>query len=221
MKLNRWQIAGLVATGVVVVAGKQWFRTASVEELRWLLAPTARCTSVLVGAPFVHETGLGYANRSLDFVIAPVCAGLHFMLAAVLALMLGWLPRLHSWAAVAKRLAGAVVTAYVATVIVNTLRITLSIELHAVGELHRLLGIAVYLGGLCALYAMVTRRSVITPLGAYLTITLALPVLHGAATRSSFSVHAMWVLALCIVVAATAWFLNNRSAPRVATEGKP
>ncbi|MFT3698253.1 MAG: exosortase K [Kofleriaceae bacterium] len=224
MKLNWYQVGALAATGVMVVAGKQWFRTASVEELGWLLAPTAKCTGVLVRAPFVHETGIGYANHALDFVIAPVCAGLNFLLAAVLALMLGWLPGLQSWTATAKRLASAVALAYVATIIVNTLRITLSIELHAVGELHRLLGIAVYLGGLCAVYAIATKRNVLPAIGAYLAITLALPLIHGAATRTSFSIHAVCVLAICIVVAAIAWIANNRNAqgvPPNPLEGKP
>jgi hypothetical protein len=42
------------------------------------------------------------------------------------------------------------------------------------------------------------------PIAAYLAITLALPVLHGAARRADFVAHALWVLAGCglVVIAA-------------------
>jgi hypothetical protein len=38
------------------------------------------------------------------------------------------------------------------------------------------------------------------PLGAYVVITLVLPIAHGAATRSDFAHHAMWVLGSCVAV---------------------
>ena len=42
------------------------------------------------------------------------------------------------------------------------------------------------------------------PIAAYLVITLALPLLHGAARRADFIGHSLWVLAGCgLVVAAT------------------
>jgi exosortase K len=154
---NRPRLAGIALAVAVVVVGKHYFRAASAEDLRWLLAPTARCVSVLTGAHFVHEAGLGWVDRDIGFVIAPVCAGLHFMLAAILALAIGWSSGMRSWGAMAKRLAVAVAVAYAATIIVNTLRIAIAIELHAHdlggGELHRMEGVIVYLGGLCALYA--------------------------------------------------------------------
>ena len=57
------------------------------------------------------------------------------------------------------RLAGAAALAYVATLVVNTTRIAIAIDMHTMdfanrGELHRLEGTIVYLGGLCALYAL-------------------------------------------------------------------
>ena len=38
------------------------------------------------------------------------------------------------------------------------------------------------------------------PLGAYVVITLLLPIANGAATRSDFALHAMWVLGSCVAV---------------------
>jgi exosortase/archaeosortase family protein len=71
-----------------------------------------------------------------------------------------------------KRLAGAAALAYVATLVVNTIRIAIAIAMHRGtidlggydrGDAHRIEGIVIYLGGLCALYALAratsTRRS--------------------------------------------------------------
>ncbi len=43
-------------------------------------------------------------------------------------------------------------------------------------------------------------RWLTVPLGAYVVITLLLPIANGAATRSDFAHHAMWVLGSCIAV---------------------
>jgi exosortase K len=155
------KVAGIAIAIAIVVAGKHYFREASAEQLRWLLAPTARCVSVLTGSHFVHETGMGWVDRDISFVIAPVCAGLHFMLAAILALAVGWSAGMRTWGVMVKRVVVAVGVAYAATIVVNTLRIAIAIELHAHelggGELHRMEGVIVYLGGLCALYAAATH----------------------------------------------------------------
>ncbi|HET9987949.1 MAG TPA: exosortase K [Kofleriaceae bacterium] len=156
--MKKPQVFGLVLAMAIVVAGKQYFREASADDLRWLLAPTAKCVSVLTGTHFVRESGAGYVDRSVSFEIAPVCSGLQFMLAAILALSIGWLSGMQSWKAAAKRVAVAVCVAYVATIVVNTLRIAIALRMHAHdlsgSELHRLEGVIVYLGGLCALFAM-------------------------------------------------------------------
>jgi exosortase K len=152
------QVAGFVLAVALVVAGKQYFREASAADLGWLLAPTAKCVSVLTGTHFVAEAGVGYIDRAVSFEIAPVCSGLQFLLAAILALAIGWLPGMVTWRAMAKRLAVAVGAAFVATIVVNTLRIAIAIRMHthdlSGSELHRMEGVIVYLGGLCALYAL-------------------------------------------------------------------
>lgn len=159
MKKAQW--FGLALAAAIVVAGKQYFRAASADDLHWLLAPTARCVSVLTGTHFVREAGVGYLDRGVTFEIAPVCSGLQFMLAAILALSIGWLSGMQSWRGAVKRVAVAVAAAYVATIVVNTLRIAIALRMHAhdlSGKgLHRLEGVVVYLGGLCALYALARR----------------------------------------------------------------
>jgi exosortase K len=204
------QLVALAVTLAVVVVGKQYFRSATADELRWLLAPTATCTSVLTGTHFAFVAGAGYADRDVHFLIAPVCAGLHFLLAAMIVLVLAWLGRIDRWRALAARVGLAVVAAYAATIAFNTLRIALSLELHATGALHEALGIGVYFAGLCALYATARRldanrvpgaRWIAIPVGVYLAITLGLPLVHGAAARADFAGHALWVLGGCLAVA--------------------
>jgi exosortase K len=153
VKLTRIQVLAVVVALAAVVAGKHYYRNAGADELRWLLAPTAKMVNALSSTHFVHAPGVGYIDRDVAFEIAPVCAGLHFLLAGFLALVIGWLGGMRTLGGAAKRLALAVVVAYAATLVVNTIRIAIAIRMHAGGELHRVEGVVVYLVGLCALYA--------------------------------------------------------------------
>ena len=47
-------------------------------------------------------------------------------------------------------------------------------------------------------------RWMLVPISAYLVITLALPLAHGAAFRGGFVHHATWVLAGCVLIAGAA-----------------
>jgi exosortase K len=168
LRTHRWQIAALVVALAVVVAGKQYYRQASAGELRWILAPTARLVGAVSGGDFVYEAGAGWIDRDISFLIAPACAGLHFALAAFLALALGVGSAIRTARGAAVRLATCAALAYAATLVVNTARIAIAIAMHRGtidtggldrGELHRIEGIVVYLGGLCALYALARALS--------------------------------------------------------------
>jgi exosortase K len=163
LRAHGWQIAAVLVALAVIIAGKHYYRHASAGELGWILAPTAWLAGVVSGGDFVYEAGAGWIDRDLLFLIAPPCAGLHFALAAFLALALGALPAMRGPRAAAGWLLAAAALAYTATLIVNTTRIAIAIAMHREtidfcgldrGELHRIEGIAVYLGGLCALYAL-------------------------------------------------------------------
>jgi exosortase K len=157
------QVAALVATAIVVVVGKEYYRAATAADLRWILAPTAHVVTWLGCGHFTFDAAQGYIDRDLGFAIAPACAGLHFALAAFVALTIGWLSQIHEARSLVKTLAAAAALAYVATLVVNTLRIVIAIRMHRMDlvdreELHRLEGIVIYLGGLCALYALARRQ---------------------------------------------------------------
>jgi len=207
--VKRWQLIGVVATLATVVAGKQFYRDASAADLRVLLAPSAQLVSWITGGNFVYEAGAGWVDPKQMFIIAPACAGMNFALAAFLALSLGSLPAMLTARTTALRLGIAAALAYVATIVVNTLRIAISVELRPSPEVHRIEGIVVYLGGLLAVYALaigIERRRVswlAVPLAAYVVITLLLPALNGAALHPAFWAHAAIVLCACGVAAIT------------------
>jgi exosortase K len=209
---HRWRIAAVVAALTVVVAGKEFYRAATANDLRFVLAPTAQLVSWITGHDFAYEAGQGWINTDVMFVIAPVCAGVNFALAAFLALTLGGLAGMTSWQTTLKRLALAALLAYAGTLVVNTIRISIAVELHR-PDTHRAQGIAVYLAGLCALYAIARAIEgrklrgagwLAIPLCAYILITLVMPLANGAAQRDDFLTHATAVLVACFAVVAVA-----------------
>ena len=158
---RRWQLAAAVATLLLVWLVKRFYSHATAEELAPILGPTAQMVSWVSGGSYLYERGAGWVSYEHAFIIAPACAGVNFALAALLVLMGGAMPRIHSGAALLRRLVAAVLAAYFTTLVVNTTRIVIAIALHHgalqvatldAGELHRAEGIAVYLAGLCALH---------------------------------------------------------------------
>jgi exosortase K len=158
VRLRASQLAALAAAAGIVIAGKQFYRGASPDQLQWLLLPIAKLVGLVTGARFAYAPDLGWVSRDARFVIAPACAGLNFALAAFLALALAWLPGMRGARATAGRLVAALGLAYAATLVVDTLRIALALETRADGDAHQALGVAIYLGALCALYAAVRGR---------------------------------------------------------------
>ncbi len=212
----KFRIASFVLVATVIIVGKEYYRDATAADLRWILAPTAYLVSLFTGGHFIYETGAGYADNALKFVIAPPCAGLNFAMAAFAAVMLA--ATINDWRTFAKRVGLAVGLAYVATIIINTIRISIAVAMHRgtldVGiadraEAHRLEGIVIYLGGLLLLYALSKGKHIAVPIAAYLVITLGLPLANGAAGRGDFVMHAVWVLAACAVVLAIAFAIQR------------
>lgn len=246
MKVNRPQLAGIAIAVAVVIFGKHYYRNASADEIAWLLAPTAHLVSAATGADFVREAGAGWIDRDIMFLIAPVCAGCQFLFAGFFVTAIAWLGQMRTWPAMAQRLAIAAACAYLATLAVNAIRISIAVWMHAArvssGDWHRLEGIAVYLGGLCALYALATstrraptpvrsidrasRRAapwramysryqwLAVPMAIYVAMTLVLPALNGAWVRPGFARHAAVIGLSCGVVAGFA--LAHGAAGRLA-----
>jgi exosortase K len=220
LREHRWRIVGVAVVLAIVIAGKQYYRDATADDLRWILAPTAQLVSWTSGGDFVYEAGPGWVDPQLRFIIAPPCAGVNFALAAFLALALGGVMGMTSLRSMLGRLGLALGLAYLATLVVNTIRITIAIAMHRgnleLGGLdraqaHQVEGVVVYLAGLIGLYALaraITEKKMravhwlAVPLAAYVVITLVLPAANGAASRPDFVRHAALVLGGCAVAIA-------------------
>lgn len=145
---------------------KRHYAMANVDALAWILKPVASLSALLSGAEFEWEPGSGYLSRERLFLIAKLCAGLNFMLAALG--MVGFLlsERALSWRVSARLAALSWAVAYAATVMVNAIRIAVALllvrhpfltDFWTAARVHRAEGIVVYFGMLMALHFLVER----------------------------------------------------------------
>jgi len=147
---------------------KRYYADAPVDDLQWILGPTARLAAALTGARFDREPGEGYLSHEHVFLISKACAGINFMIAAfgMVACMSVSRRRVRSCLAGAGVLLVSVLASYAAAVLVNAVRITVAMWLAAhpvriqwmtAVQLHRFEGIVFYFGGLVLLYELVAR----------------------------------------------------------------
>lgn len=215
---------------------KHHYSHASAEDLRWILAPTTWLTSLFVSGEFSFQTGQGYLSREQSVLISPACAGVNFLIVAILSLVLGFSGRFPDLRQRARWLATSVGLAYLTTLLVNALRIGLSIAVaHLAARLtgltfqsvHRLLGTFIYLAGLVTLCLTVQlwlssralhpagqvrrTRAPLLALGCYVAITLLVPLLGGAAHNPEFWSHAAPVSVLVGVSAALLFAARGRT----------
>ena len=152
-----------LARFLVVLAGaaglKIHYSISGPDGLRWILAPTAFCVDLVTGSGFEYERHAGYLSDDRTFLIAASCAGVNFMIAALLVLTLPRLlsERQNSWPSIAYSFA----TAYLATIAANTVRISAAIQHQwssadaawlAGDDFHRIEGIFIYFGFLLVLF---------------------------------------------------------------------
>lgn len=149
----------------VLIGLKYYYSKAGSDELRWILAPIAWWVRILGGVPFAYEPQSGYVNHSLRFIIAPSCSGVSFMIIVFATLLYSFVHRMRTirkgfcWTAL------SMAVSYFFTILVNGLRIVVSIylplwlqRLH-IGyrwltpeRLHTTIGIVIYFTSLCVLY---------------------------------------------------------------------
>jgi len=159
---------GLVVVGAALIAWglKRHYADARVEELWWILTPTARLTGVMTGTAFEWQAGEGYLSRERLFLIEKSCAGVNFFIAAFGMLTFALLHRIGSWSSPMRVLGASLAAGYAAAVTVNAVRISIGMWLAAhpvapwaisAADVHRIEGIIVYFGGLALLYDLAQR----------------------------------------------------------------
>jgi exosortase K len=210
-KLCVLALVALIAWGL-----KRHYADSRVDDLWWILSPTAQAVHLMTGTAFAVVPGEGYFSRERLFLIEKSCAGINFMIAAFAMVAFTLLHRIRSAGAGAGVLGVSLLASYAAAVIVNTVRISIAMWLAAhpvtfstltAADVHRFEGILVYFGGLVLLYEVVRRvngggfRHLALPLACYYAITLAVPLANGAAQAGdAFLMHALVVLLVPLVL---------------------
>jgi exosortase K len=226
------RLAQVVVVLLVALGLKQYYSTASANQLRWILAPTTMLVSLVSGESFQFESYAGYITSDHTFVVAAACAGVNFLITAFLMLSLGklWVKRSAEAAGTAKVakvswrfIPTAALVAYLATLVANTVRITIALQLQRTspqigglsrGELHRFEGIFVYFGFLLLLFAMSERGRTnkpsrllslsVFPLLIYYVTTLGIPLANSAYRQrlvdGDFQEHFVFVLLTPVIL---------------------
>ncbi|MCM1124057.1 MAG: exosortase K [Eubacterium sp.] len=216
-----------IAIAVIVLVMNYFCRTSDSDALTWILTPTTRWVSVLSGISFEYLPHQGYVNHFHQFLIAAPCAGSRFLLLTFLMLVFSFpvldLCKKYLW------FGFSMVFAYVSTIFVNGIRITVSIYLPVILEkngflngwlthdrLHTLIGTVSYFTFLCVIYWMASvirsyvfdqmaRKAgwkVIVPAFWYLLIVLALPFAKRLYHNEwdGFGQYAAVVVGVCVSV---------------------
>lgn len=203
-------------TGFFALLGMKYlYSQATVNHFTWILAPTVWWVQTLSGIPFHFVPYEGYINHTHQFVIALSCSGVQFMLITTATLLFPFVRQMDTKC---KKFFWTALTfpcSYILTILVNTIRILLSIYLPVIMEryiaparLHTLIGIFVYFTSLCIIYhlaGLVTRRpfrKFLPPVFFYLALVLGVPILNGALEngKSQFLKYAVLVLSVCLTI---------------------
>ncbi len=197
-----------IAQWIVVLAGaftlKMYYSAASADQLRWILAPTTVLVELVSGASFEFESYAGYMSRDRSFLIAGSCAGVNFLITAFLMLSLRRLVRDRSQNIGWGFIPTAAVIAFLTTLIANTARISIAMQLQkmpaeigwlSAEQLHRFEGIFVYFGFLLLLFVVSEKigsektsglfRQSFIPLIVYYATMIGIPLANGAYRQGS------------------------------------
>jgi exosortase K len=228
--------AQLALVGLCALALKSYYSTATADDLLWMLRPTTALVELLSGQRFEFESYAGYMSSDRRFVIAVPCAGVNFLITAFLMVALRRLWRERFKAISWRFIPLAALLAYVATLIANTTRIWLALEMRARAlavsgltgnQMHRLEGIVVYFTFLLLLFVLLEHfeaakpvkfaRVLLFPLSIYYAMALGVPFLNGSFHRGSgFWEHSVYVLIVPLLLVVP-WWCYERTKNMVDT----
>lgn len=228
--MNRKRTINKIAIGsaalLTAFALKYHYSTATVNDLRWVLAPTAYLVETVTGIGFRFESYSGYLCDDRTFLIAASCSGVNFLIIAFLMLVA---VRLLRPEAKLPTLPIAFAGAYATTILANTTRIVIALQTVGVDtgiswfgpdDLHRVEGIVVYFGFLILLFFLSEAfgeqhecgeivRMLPIPLAIYYICTLGIPIVTGAYERASFRTHSLFVILIPLMIAEPVAFLGH------------
>lgn len=158
-------------TALVILVGiKFFYATADSDRLLWILAPTAWWIEILSGITFEYVSPIGFINHSLQFIFAPSCSGVRFMVICSAMLIFSFLHRRKSDWGRFWWLAGSLAFSYLLTILINGFRVVVSIRLPlfllksgisqtlnpwlSPEKLHTMMGTIIYFTSLLAIYSL-------------------------------------------------------------------
>jgi exosortase K len=247
LKVNSKRTAQLVVVVLCAVLVKLYYSTASVNQLRWILAPTTALVEAVSGSRFEFESYAGYMSSDRSFIIAASCAGVNFLITAFLMLSLKKLWRDRSQDTGWRFIPCAALCAYLATLVANTVRISTALMLRGTAremgwlspnQLHRFEGVFIYFGFLLLLFMVSEKmglenasssetdggglfRRAFCPLLIYYATTLGLPLANGAYHQGAdFWEHSLFVLLTpLLLILPLATFRLYRKATKLRQRG--
>lgn len=167
MRKNGWIY---VTAACAAFAVKCFYNTADSDALAWILTPVSWWVQILSGISFEYVPHVGYVSRAYRFIIAPSCSGVRFLLLVFLMLVFSFTHRIDTRGRKALWSAFCAGFSYIATVLVNGIRITVSIYLPlflaehnrmagwlTAQRLHTMIGTAVYFSFVFVLYFQAER----------------------------------------------------------------
>ena len=157
--------------GLITAAGlKYYYSNASADDLFWILYPTAVSVEYMTGLHFIREAQSGFINYSNGICIAPACSGLNFLVISFCMVFFSFVRYIHSqglrWLWLVISLSGS----YLLTVMVNSVRIVISIflidnNIHygwlTSARIHRLEGVVLYFLFLSIFYIVIRKMIVL------------------------------------------------------------
>ncbi len=212
---------------------KHHYSTAEANQLKWILSPTATLVSLTTGIPFSFSAGEGFVSGSGSSVIAPACAGLNFLIICYCTLTFSFMRYAKATSKRLAVIASSLLGSFCLTLLVNTTRITLSIQHAAFSpvsailspeQIHRYEGIFIYFLALSLIYCLAgllvrrylhdsrpIRLSLLAPLFWYIAVMIGIPIMRGAfhdntpAFLEHCAVVALVPLLIILIIKAIAW----------------
>jgi exosortase K len=246
----RWQQgAGMCLLALAAAVGlKGFFSQAGASELEWILAPSCALAAGLGGIELLHEPGAGYISHAQHMVVGPACAGVNFLVVAILSIFFA---SQADFAGSRRKLAwlcASVLIAFAATVLTNGLRIVLAARLYDLdiyagwltkARMHRLLGVTLYSAALLAVCRVAeacsahghpggglvprprSRHAQLAPFYWYAGVAVGIPLANRAALTGSdrFLEHALLVLGVSFAMAGIS-LLPGALADRLQSRGQ-
>ena len=142
------------------------YSRADSDELLWVLAPTAGLVELISGIAFKKEAHTGFVGQGNRFIIAPACAGINFL---IIAFCMSAFSGMHAFKRQRSKLlwlGTAFLSAYLLTIVINALRIFVSIHTYAAhiqlgwftpARIHRLEGVVIYFFFLTLFYMIINN----------------------------------------------------------------